>query len=53
MNEVRFINQTIFPFCYVFPKLSVTLARRLGSKIKNKQAAARLSSDFIVFYKKQ
>lgn len=51
MNEVRFINQTIFPFCYVFPTLSVNLARRLG-KIKNKQAAARLSSDFIVFYKK-
>ncbi|HEX8368211.1 MAG TPA: class I SAM-dependent methyltransferase [Pyrinomonadaceae bacterium] len=53
MNEVRFINQTIFPFCYVFPKLSVNLALRLAGKIKNKQAAAaRLSSDFIVFYKK-
>jgi SAM-dependent methyltransferase len=52
MNEVRFINQTIFPFCYVFPKLSVNLAQKLGGKIKNKQVASRLSSDFIVFYKK-
>jgi SAM-dependent methyltransferase len=52
MKEARFINQTIFPFCYVLPKLSVTLARRVGNKIKNKQLAARLSSDFIVFYKK-
>ncbi|HEX8737356.1 MAG TPA: class I SAM-dependent methyltransferase [Pyrinomonadaceae bacterium] len=52
MSDVRFINQTIFPFCYVFPKLSVTLARRFGGKIKNRQAAARFSSDFIVFYKK-
>jgi len=52
MNEVRFINQTIFPFSYVFPKLSVRLARQLGNKIKNEQAASRLSSDFIVFYKK-
>ncbi|HLL99428.1 MAG TPA: class I SAM-dependent methyltransferase [Pyrinomonadaceae bacterium] len=55
MKEVRFINQTIFPFCYVFPKLSVNLAERLASRIKNKPAsaaAARLSSDFIVFYRK-
>jgi ubiquinone/menaquinone biosynthesis C-methylase UbiE len=52
MKEVRFINQTIFPFCYVFPKLSVNLAQKLGSKIKNKPVASRLSSDFIVFYKK-
>lgn len=51
-SEVRFINQTIFPFCYVLPKLSVTLAQRLAGKLKNKQIAARLSSDFIVFYKK-
>jgi SAM-dependent methyltransferase len=52
MQEARFINQTIFPFCYALPKLSVTLARRLAGKLKNKRAAARLSSDFIVFYKK-
>ncbi|MDQ3798258.1 MAG: class I SAM-dependent methyltransferase [Acidobacteriota bacterium] len=53
-GEVRFINQTIFPFCYVFPKLSVSLAQRLAGKIRNgRQAAAqRLSSDFIVFYRK-
>lgn len=51
-SEVRFINQTIFPFCYVLPNLSVTLAQRLGDKLKNRRVAARLSSDFIVFYKK-
>jgi hypothetical protein len=51
-NEIRFINQTIFPFCYVFPKLSVNLAERMGNKIKNQPLASRLSSDFIVFYKK-
>jgi SAM-dependent methyltransferase len=52
MKEARFINQTIFPFCYALPKLSVGLARRFGNKIKNERVAARLSSDFIVFYKK-
>jgi SAM-dependent methyltransferase len=51
-GDVRFINQTIFPFSYVFPKLSVKLAERFGGEMKNKQVASRLSSDFIVFYRK-
>jgi SAM-dependent methyltransferase len=51
-GAVKFLNHTIFPFSYLFPKFSVNLARKLGGKIENQRLASRFSSDFIVFYKK-
>lgn len=51
-SAIKFLNHTIFPFSYLFPKFSVNLAKRFGGKIKSQNIASRFSSDFIVFYKK-
>ncbi len=51
-DSIKFLNQTVFPFNYIFPKTSIGFGDKLDVKLKNKNLLSRFSSDFIVFYKK-
>lgn len=52
VETVKFLNQTVFPLCYVFPKLSVNLADKLSHRAESGALLSVFSSDFIVFCKK-
>lgn len=52
IDEVRWLNHTIFPFCLALKKISVKVAEKIHQKIKNQSLKNLLSSDFLVVLSK-
>ncbi len=53
IEQVTYLNQTVFPFNRLFPKSSISLAKRFKKSVPNGTVKSLLSSDFIFFLSKK
>jgi ubiquinone/menaquinone biosynthesis C-methylase UbiE len=51
--EVGYLNNTIFPFSLILPKISISVAKFIESKVTSETLLSWLSSDFIIRVKKR